>query len=288
MNNWRMAMRIGNQGHDLFNECKARGIAAISYILAGKPIGDCKKLGKQGYKDLWMRRAPKDTTGRTSLWRVAFEMKKGDVIYVKHGPEIVGKGAVTAEYRFDPEILQGAEAEWEHFVTVDWEENFPKFTCLLGAEQWTVLPLSGDRLTKLRKAEAKARGKKGTPAEGDARPLHICVGRAEDHAGLLSRAAVHGKLEYWTINSKARPGDEVLFYMLKPMGAFFAKGTVRTLPVRWNRGGPWSGYLMSKVQIHSVLADPVWSQYSTSAQVPWPQAVCRGPGGVDLACRGGR
>ena len=36
------------------------------------------------------------------------------------------------------------------------------------------------------------------------------------------------------------------------------------------------------------LTSPVWSQYSTVAQVPWPQAVCRGPGGADWGCRSGR
>jgi len=34
--------------------------------------------------------------------------------------------------------------------------------------------------------------------------------------------------------------------------------------------------------------EDVWSQYSALSQVPWWQAVCRGLGGVDLACRGGK
>jgi hypothetical protein len=52
-------------------------------------------------------------------------MKKDDIIYAKKGPYIIGKGVITKEYRYDPNILRGTIANWEHFVTVNWGELPP-------------------------------------------------------------------------------------------------------------------------------------------------------------------
>jgi predicted HNH restriction endonuclease len=82
-------------------------------------------------------------------------MKKGDIIYVKQGPYIVGKGIITREYKYDSNILRGTKAEWEHFVTVNWEQEFPELKLVLGADQITVLKLEGERLFKIREAESQ-------------------------------------------------------------------------------------------------------------------------------------
>ena len=93
----------------------------------------------------------------TSLRHMVYHVKVGDIIYVKQGPYIVGKGRVRAAYKYDPTILKGAIEEWEHYLTVDWEKDFPKFRCVLGADIWPVLPLKDARLKQVLAAEAQAR-----------------------------------------------------------------------------------------------------------------------------------
>jgi len=158
MNNWRMAFRIGSQGPEMWEECRKRGIAAIGYYTedGGPIVGDCSKLTEDEYDEIWRRKDPKNTAGRASLRNVAYRMQIGDVIYAKQGPYIVGKGSVTSEYRYDPDILGGTEARWEHFVKVNWDTVFDPVNICLGSELTTVLRLSGDRLRKLEEAIAAA------------------------------------------------------------------------------------------------------------------------------------
>jgi hypothetical protein len=168
---WRMAMREGNGGDDFFSECFDLGIAAICYTdEKHQPIvGDCRKLTPEQYEEAWKRRAPRNTTGRVSLRRVAYEIKKGDAIYAKDGVEIEGKGTVIGTYEHRTarsRIPRNTYEPWCHVVRVRWEKGFRRFTCRLGAEQWTVLKLEGLRLRKLLAAERKAR--KGGAAPSDA------------------------------------------------------------------------------------------------------------------------
>lgn len=157
MNYWRMAFRIGSKGYEMWPDCFERGIAAIGYYKNGKPVvEDCSKLTEDEYDEIWRRKRPRAISARNSLKNVAYKMEEGDVIYVKKGTDIVGKGVITKEYKYDPTILKGTKAEWEHFVTVDWGKNFSKFRLVLGADQITVLKLEGERLNKIREKESQA------------------------------------------------------------------------------------------------------------------------------------
>jgi len=155
MNYWRMSLRVGNQGYEMWRDCHERGIAAIGYYTAdGEPVvEDCSKLTEDEYDEIWRRKNIKNKSGQGSLKKIAYQMKKGDIIYVKQGPYIVGKGVVTREYRYDPNILKGTEEEWEHYVKVDWKDSFSKFRLDLGADQTTVLKLEGERLRKILEME---------------------------------------------------------------------------------------------------------------------------------------
>ncbi len=159
MNYWRMAFRIGSQGYEMWPGCRERGIAAIGYYDEDREpiVGDCSKLTEDEYDEIWRRKWPRSGSARGSLRKVAYRMKKGDIIYVKQGPYIVGKGVIVAEYAYDPYILKGTEILWEHFVRVDWEKEFPEFRLLLGSELTTVLKLEGERLDTILKAESQAR-----------------------------------------------------------------------------------------------------------------------------------
>lgn len=156
-----MAFRIGSRGYEMWPDCLNRGIAAIGYYdKNGKPVvEDCSKLTEDEYDEIWRRKRPRSIQARNSLKNVAYKMEEGDVIYVKQGPCIVGKGEITKGYEYDPTILKGTKAEWEHFMTVDWEKNFQEFRLVLGADQIAVLKLEGERLNKIREKESQAHKK---------------------------------------------------------------------------------------------------------------------------------
>ena len=98
-------------------------------------------------------------------------MKKGDIIYVKEGTMIVGKGIVKDRYQFklNKKILDTDNDLWPHQVPVSWEPDFLSFQLLLGAEQHTVLKLTLEHIEKLNMAisSAVAKNKEIEALEGE-------------------------------------------------------------------------------------------------------------------------
>lgn len=146
---WRMAFRAGNRGPSLWPECRRLGVAAITY----EPIEkvNLSKYPEGQPKSMWAQLKP---TQNASLHRVAYEMKSGDVIYVKEGPKIVGKGFVTGPYTFDSKfrIVDPNGLAWPHQVPVDWLPDFPETKVLLGAEQLTVKLLTAADVQRIESA----------------------------------------------------------------------------------------------------------------------------------------
>jgi 5-methylcytosine-specific restriction endonuclease McrA len=130
----------------MWPHCRELGVAAITY----QPLRyeDLSQHPRGEPKHLWAQLA---ASQKASLRRVAYEMSEGDIIYVKQGPKIVGRGKVKGPYAFDYEYrLRSPHGEpWAHQVPVDWEPEFTPVNIKLGAEPTTVLPLSGDRLQEL-------------------------------------------------------------------------------------------------------------------------------------------
>lgn len=145
---WRMSFRCGDRGYEMWPHCFELGVAAITYDVLAKV--NLSKYPKGEPKELWTRLAPSQ---RVSLCRVAYEMKKGDIIYVKQGPQIVGRGVIKGPYQFDSEFRlfcpDYQDIPWTHQVPVDWDSEFEPINILLGSEPTTVLPLSVERLQKL-------------------------------------------------------------------------------------------------------------------------------------------
>ena len=59
--------------------------------------------------------------------------------------------------------------------------------------------------------------------------LHICIGdRGHGHLELLQGAAASSQVDFdwWDLPQGAAPGDEVVFYLIGPVSAFVALGTV--------------------------------------------------------------
>jgi hypothetical protein len=149
-------------------KCKRLGVAAITYRPLMKV--DLSTHPEPAPKMLWGKLSPSQSA---SLHRVAYEMRTGDVIYVKEGPQIVGRGVVRGSYRFDSRfrLIDYYGSAWAHQVPVRWDRNFPVVEILLGAEPLTVKKLSANDVRKieamLRKAN-KSNRQTGTKKEIEA------------------------------------------------------------------------------------------------------------------------
>lgn len=151
MNYWRMSFRVGNQGHEMWPDCLRFGVAAITYPPLERT--DLSKHPQGQPKNLWDRLEP---TQKSSLARVAYEMKAGDIIYVKQGPNIIDRGIVKGPegkgaYQFDGQfrIIDPNGEPWAHQVPVDWSSDFEETRVLLGAEQLTVKKLSPEEVKRI-------------------------------------------------------------------------------------------------------------------------------------------
>src|SRR5262245_46149999 len=139
MTTWRMAFRAGNHGYEMWPHCYDQGVAAITYHPLEKT--DLSKHPEGEPKNLWAELEPAQ---KASLRRVAYEMKGGDLIYVKQGQMIVGKGIVrgphgTRAYKFNPKFRNPEDDwPWPHQVPVKWTSDFPEVRILLGSEPLTV------------------------------------------------------------------------------------------------------------------------------------------------------
>lgn len=133
----------------MWPQCFSHGVAALTYSSLEKI--DLSKFKQGAPKELWQELAPAQ---KASLSRVAYKMKVGDIIFVKEGKNIVGKGKVTGKYNYDTtnSIVDPNGYFWNHQVPVKWKTDFEPISILLGAEQYTVLPLNQTRVEKLAKA----------------------------------------------------------------------------------------------------------------------------------------
>ena len=154
MTTYRMAMRVGSGGQDLWPLCFSLGVAAITY----NPLAttDLSKYLPGEPTELWAELQP---TQKASLRRVAYEMNKSDIIFVKNGPKIVGRGVVTDRYKFDNlnRIIDKYGNPWPHQVPVEWDKDFVEIDILLGAEQLTVKELTDDEIQKIQFKEQKTK-----------------------------------------------------------------------------------------------------------------------------------
>jgi hypothetical protein len=164
---WRMSFRCGNQGPTLWPQCVQLGVAVITY----SPFMDVdlSTYSEGEPRRLWALLAPSQ---KASLRRVAYEITKGDVIYVKHGRKIVGKGIAQSSYQYDSRgRLQDPYGEpWRHQVPVNWVSDFAEIEILLGAEQLTVKELSPHdvRMLEARNNAIKVAAEKIEAIEGEA------------------------------------------------------------------------------------------------------------------------
>ena len=136
MTAWRMAFRVGSEGEDLWPDCQRLGVAAMEY----RPLDDIdlSRYREGEPRAAWKKLKPSQ---RMSLKRLVYEMAEGDVIYVKDGPMIAGKGVVTGPYHFDQEnqIQDENGTYWQHQRSVNWNAEFSPVRKQLGIQQMVAL-----------------------------------------------------------------------------------------------------------------------------------------------------
>jgi hypothetical protein len=165
---YRMAFRIGSQGYDLWPKCRRHGLAAIGYWpfwdidLSAIDLSERTRIPGH-LLELWDELS---SSQKASLRRVVCDFTDGDVIYVKSGKRIVGKGRVVGAYRFDPESpIAAQDSVWPHTVPVEWDPDFQPIEVLLGSEQTTVLQVAGARLRTLEEAVSRRRVASTPPSD---------------------------------------------------------------------------------------------------------------------------
>lgn len=147
---WRMAMRAGSRGPSMLEQCFELGVAAITYPPAFDGI-DLNKYPKHEPIQRWNKLAPSQ---HKSLSIIAYEMRKGDIIYAKEGNQIYSKGIINGKYFYDYKNRIKCKTYgnyWPHQIPVLWDKEFIPINVLLGAEQRTILELDENRIAKLEK-----------------------------------------------------------------------------------------------------------------------------------------
>src|SRR5208282_43161 len=144
-----MSLRDGTGGPSAWSECRHRNLAVIDY----PPMNfDLSKYREGEPKNKWSTLWPLQYR---SLARFAFEIKQGDVIYVKDGPLIVGRGTVQDEYYFDPHcpIKDSRRRSWRHVLGVTWDLGFLPIRVQIGRNQlFVVEELAEEDLQKVNRA----------------------------------------------------------------------------------------------------------------------------------------
>ena len=142
MSVWRMAFRAGKNGPSLWPKCQRLGVAAIEY----SPVDDLdfSRYSEGEPRDAWSQLAPSQ---KASLRCLVYKMQVGDVIYVKEGPLIVGKGIITGRYHFDKKSRirdPNDDSYWQHLRKVSWVHDFAPIRIQVGRQQQQVVEALSD------------------------------------------------------------------------------------------------------------------------------------------------
>jgi hypothetical protein len=141
-----MAIREGKQGSPLWPVCFELGVAAIQY----DPVQDID-LSKYPQSEPHSAWSKLENTQKASLRRVAYEMQKGDIIYLRDGKRIVSRGTILGSYQFisQSKIIDSQGTPWQHQIPVEWDVDFPEVENTLGSDQVTVKLITPDQIERI-------------------------------------------------------------------------------------------------------------------------------------------
>lgn len=173
MTAWRMAFRAGKGGTSKWPQCQEMGMAAIGY----SPVNriDLSRYSQEKFEELW-RKLKLEITQKESLKRFVYEMQRDDMIYVKEGTSIIGKGVVIGDYKFfnDEQIEGSPGIYWRHRRRVSWMEAFPTVHVLAGrSQQYPVEELSDEDVRRIEDAAKKILGENNLGEMEEFLPLDL-------------------------------------------------------------------------------------------------------------------
>jgi hypothetical protein len=89
--------------------------------------------------------------------------------------------------------------------------------------------------------------------------VHICFGTPPHHLQALKEiAAGDAEPDWWTINNTAQRGDQIVFYMVRPLSAFVAVGVVASNAERvTDDTNEWFGHYHADISDVSLLPRPI-------------------------------
>jgi len=169
-----MAFRNGTKGEDLWPKCLAAGVAVISY--EGMDF-DLSKHSPGKPAERWGQLKGNQVH---SLRTFAYEIKKNDIIYVKSGPSIVGRGIVKHTYQYDKksQIRDSFGGRWPHSIDIRWTKFHPIKILVGGPQNPTIRDLTPDEVTKLDRQQSKATTRTRDRVDMEAREGQILVRQA--------------------------------------------------------------------------------------------------------------
>jgi hypothetical protein len=155
MASWRMAMRRGYRGEDIFKQCFNKRLAAISYNTIFKT--DLSRYSPDRRPPGWNGLA---ASQKGSISKFAWQIRAGDKLYVRDSGRpnlLVGFGYVTGKegklaYFYDersPIKTENGEV-WHHLMRVDWEHAFREIPYKDHSANTTVLEIDEDELSTFR------------------------------------------------------------------------------------------------------------------------------------------
>ena len=116
--------------------------------------------------------------------------------------------------------------------------------------------------------------------------LNICFGTPPQHLKRLKEIAASGEPDWWTINREALPGDQIAFYMKRPLSQFVAVGVVDTKPqLIKDESDEWFGHYAADVTDIAMLPRPVSIVHARERFPSWgwlrqPRRSTRVPGQI--------
>jgi hypothetical protein len=172
MASWRMALRSGYRGEDMYPRCRREGLVAITYIPLLKT-----NLGLYGHENRppgWEDLAPSQ---KGSINKFAWQIRAGDSIYVKDSDRpnllvglghVVGKGGELGYFydRRSP-IRTSDGVVWRHLIRVIWEDAFQEIPYKDLSANTTVLSLDEKSLIKASAQSKRAGYRKHGLAEAE-------------------------------------------------------------------------------------------------------------------------
>jgi len=149
---WRMRLRDGKGGQDMWPLCREHEVAAITYN--GVSNVDLRPYSGINHPPGWDE--IDGGAAKKSLTRFAWEIRGGDTVFVadskSHGIIAMGHPRVdigTLAYRFDPgsPIIPDKGDVWRHLIDMDWDDAFVPFRPeSIRAPQFTVLDMRQEEI----------------------------------------------------------------------------------------------------------------------------------------------